>query len=66
MDELPKLPSCEETRVVITATVASAFAVSSTAAQAPGWVRHFGAWSLVITVLEPSNDWAARLLEMLN
>ena len=65
-DEMTKLSRCDETCVVITATVASAWAASSTAAQIPGWVRHFGASSLVITVLEPSKDWAARLFETLN
>jgi len=66
VDEIPALPGCEETSVIITATVASSFAASSTAAQVPRWLRQFGASSLVITVLEPGNAWAAKLLETLN
>jgi hypothetical protein len=66
VDEVPTLPGCEETNVIVTATVASAFAASSTAAQVSRWLRQFGASSLVITVLEPGNDWAAKLLETLN
>ena len=65
-DEMLKLTSCEETCVVITATVASAWAASSTAAQIPGWVRRFGASVLVITVLDPGKAWATSLLETLN
>ena len=47
VDEVPTLPGCEETSVIITATVASAIAASSTAAQVSGPEVAAAVWSIL-------------------